>query len=153
MGAAAAALATLINGWLQTRSATRIARVNLIMPMRVEWIGQLRGKVARYITACAKINIEKKRDWELPLLRHEIALMLNLDEEEHQQLEEALKQLVQLAEEKKMDDPEVGDAVVEVRRLTSSILKTEWERAKKGDEKPVGQLPAVAQATLPAPDR
>ena len=78
--------------------------------------------------------------------------MLRRTQQEHQQLEKALKELVKLAEERKMDDPAVGDTVVEVRRLTSSILKTAWERAKKGDEKPVGPLPAVATANLLASD-
>ena len=132
LAAAAAAVATLVNGWWQRRSAMEIARVNLIMPMREAWIGQLRDKIARYITGCARLNIDKKRDFEPLLLRYEIALMLNQDEEEHQKLEKALTGLVKLAEEKKMDDPEVGEAVDEAKRLARSVLKKEWDRVQRG---------------------
>ena len=121
----------------QVESAHEVARLNLIMPMREVWIGQLREKLSSYLTRCAMINILKPKEhsadtWGLLSVRYEIGLMLNPDDESHQKLYDAMKKNFDLAADAEMGDPAVGKAVDETTRLAHVVLAAEWKRAKVG---------------------
>jgi hypothetical protein len=134
VGAVAGAAASLLNGWLQRRSALEVARVSLVMPMREAWIGQLRDKLASFLAACTEaIRVEQaggEKTMEIVSIRYGIELMLNPKEADHDALEEALNHLAALAVRRPKDVGGFTQASSALRTLARRILKVEWDRVQ-----------------------
>ena len=134
--AAAVAAITYLNTTRQLAAARETARLNLIMPMREAWIGQLRGKISRYMAICAKVCVgerTKSDGEELLVLRRELQLMLDLRTARHAELDSALSEALNAAAAKPPDNGRFDESAKLVTVLGHEILKSEWQRTKAAD--------------------
>jgi hypothetical protein len=145
LGSAAAAIAAGVATWVaykngsrQLESAQAVARMNLIMPMREAWIGQLRTKLSWYLGTCAKLlyKISASPDDDgraLVIVRFEIRLMLNVDgDDTHKELDLAINGLLGVATPGENNRGKYEELAKKARALSEVVLKSEWQRAKTG---------------------
>lgn len=136
VGAIAGAAASLVNGWLQRKSAKELAQISLIGPMREAWVGKLREKVAWLLASCARIHRNEKLkpalDEGVAVALAEIGLMLNVAEPEQHELMESLKALTDLAD---TSDAAEGFSPAGKRAVNAArvVLRSEWERVKAAE--------------------
>ena len=119
---------------------------------RQKWIDQLRDLLADLMSQLAGLSVIKSGwtgEWNgglgllhtdpslvakvehLVLVRWKIRLMLNLNEADHQKLD----QLIDAAVQRLRDEPGEADTdadIENISRQAKGILKREWERVKRG---------------------
>lgn len=136
VGAVAGAAASLVNGWLQRKSALEVARVSLVMPMREAWIGKLREKAAWLIASCARIhrkeNLTPDLGESVAVTLTEIGLMVNVGEPEQHELLESLKALTAVADLPRDANDAFAAAGKRAVNAARVVLRSEWERTKGG---------------------
>jgi len=138
---------TLRIGRKQVELSRRIANRQIIAPMRQVWINSFREKLAEFTANAFHYwnmrqvmvgTLELKEEEALRLVRieHEIELLINPNENEHEQLLASLSRIRFLLE--RGDDPsgEFNDELRRAMSLGQKIFKTEWDRIKAEIEKP-----------------
>jgi hypothetical protein len=141
VGAIAGGAASLVNGWLQRKSAKEMVRISLITPMREAWVGRLREKLAGLMGMCGKLRVRMNpEDGSTPsaaVLRYEIALMLDQRQSDHVDLYRAIENLLKVTfaehQTEEKSDKDFTAAIDQVRLLAHDILRSEWQRAKAGE--------------------
>lgn len=120
------------------------ANKQIIGPMRQAWIDNLRDILAELLSSVLHYyaaGYEDRTDEEyrrVTFLEAKVQLMLNPDEEDHENLERLIREMVgALARADKSNA--FPDLYEQVRALSRQILKREWNRVK--DPLPVLALP------------
>jgi hypothetical protein len=151
---ACTALVASIAGPLATlRVARRQFGATVLSASRQKWIDQLRDLLADLMSQLAGLSVLKSGwagEWNgglgllhtdpslvakverLVLVRWKIRLMLNLNEADHQKLDQLIDAAVH-----RLRNPEPGGAdtdgdIENISRQAKGILKREWERVKRG---------------------
>jgi hypothetical protein len=139
-----AALVALLGVAVSSAIALRIALRNLHKDARSrsrqEWIVELRGTVARLLARLDAYSEAKLRGTdverraiqaELALLKHQIALLLNVNKEPHAALLNLTSELCKRTNSTgvEYDHAEDRDRLVVVTR---QVIDTEWNKAKNG---------------------
>jgi len=105
--------------------------------MRQAWINDLRDLLAEIISSALHYYVagfENRKDEEyqrLTLLEHKVQLMLNPNEQDHKQLEVAIRRMIELIDRAADPDNEFPDLHAHVIALSRSIFKREWSRVKE----------------------
>lgn len=116
-----------------------------IAPMRQKWIENLRDRVAEYDSVAAWFyrktympssgdDFASKDDQTIRmiLLRQQIELMLNPNENDHNVLIDCLER-IRMAAWNKDEHEKIIPAMNDLNACCKKILKQEWNRVKKGD--------------------
>jgi hypothetical protein len=134
-------LAPLVSLAIARRSnehAMRVARKNLVSPMRQKWIDSVRDAVAEvtsqvwyYYVAGADghpkgVEIITK----IHFLERRLRLLLNPTEEDHKKLTALLQQAIAIVEFKRPSEEEMAKLDSEITACAQKIFKSEWERVK-----------------------
>lgn len=123
-------------------------KLNLITAARIKWIEELRKDVAEYNQTVIEIIVETKfpnsksnftvidKYHEAIVIKHRIAMTLNLDEKLHYTLLALMEYTFQNMKKKnKLDDETHNDNIslvnTEITVVASKIFKTEWEKSKR----------------------
>ena len=113
-----------------------LGRQQLIGPMRQAWINNLRKKVSALIATADCLYhgglevTDRYADLrKIKRLEEEIILTVNPAEEEHQALLKQIRTMI-VALESNGKEQEFLLAEDKTRRLTQTILKTEWDRVR-----------------------
>lgn len=128
-----AALAVFVGPYV----SSRIARRQIVAPIRQQWIDKLRDTIAELAAKAAHYwasGYEERSDAEyfrITELQHKLRLLVNAKEEDHALL---LKRVDTMVDEidagNSKKDKEFWDAHEEVMLVAQQILKREWERVK-----------------------
>jgi hypothetical protein len=141
-----AAIAVVVGplvSWLITRrqieSAQRIARRQVVAPMRQAWINGLRKLLAEMLSSsrhyyCNGYSERTEAEYRrMDELEEEIRLMLNPTEEQHQALSKSIRDMMHALSMGKGHDEQFMAAHERSTDLAQAILKAEWNRTKAGD--------------------
>jgi len=122
----------------QVKSSLAIANNQVIAPMRQAWINDLRNLLAELLSSTLYYYVagyENRTDAEysnLTLLEYRIALMLNSAEDDHKKLEISIRKLISLLQKGHPANEPFPDVHTEIKTLSRSILKQEWNRVRAG---------------------
>jgi len=132
----------LISWWIASRqlsASLEIAMKQIVAPMRQAWINSLRDLLSELASSALHYHVsgfENRTDSEyqrLTLLEYKIKLMLNANEDDHQQLEKSIATMTALiggaTVESSQEFQEIYKLVIELSR---NVLKREWDRVKGG---------------------
>lgn len=124
----------------QIDSAQKVAREQLIRPMREEWVRELRKKISSHVSTCLErahdpfVPIDEAMDRAREVIRQlvamkiDILLMLNPKEQDHTALGSALSRLEDVARKVPVSSSLLAEAGEEAMEVAHRILKTEWDR-------------------------
>lgn len=121
----------------QIQSSLKIANKQIVGPMRQAWINNLRDLLADLVSSALHYYVsgfEDRSDEEyrrLTLLEHQVQLMLNPVEKDHQRLEELINQMTSALGCGLEGGRDFEDAYAEIKKLTRKILKREWDRVRE----------------------
>ena len=134
---------------IQSDNSLKVANKQIIAPMRQVWINQLRDKLAEFFSIAQPLFIggsdrqfpvgDKKDHLEQDLIRvlREIELMLNPNEEDHEEFRKVISQFAEaiFGWDKTSKENQKKFITMEMRALNvcKSILQREWEVVKAGD--------------------
>jgi hypothetical protein len=137
---------TLIISRKQSDLSRRIADKQIIAPMRLAWIENLREKIAELTSSAVHYwnkdwsnipdyekDIQQKR---LTLLEHEITLRINPSETDHQELVKCIRRAMVVLNCGPGAGVDFGAELQRVIELGQKIFKTEWNRVKEEIAKP-----------------
>lgn len=141
-------ITAVVSRW-HIRNSLAIAHKQIVAPMRQVWINQLRDKLAEFFSIAQPLFIsgsdgqfpvgDKKDHLERDVIRilREIELMLNPDEEDHEELSKVLSKFAEDVFGSDKITKEIQrnfvDMELQALNLCKSILKREWEVVKAGD--------------------
>jgi hypothetical protein len=130
--------------------SAKIARRQVLSPLREKWISELRDLLAKFMTVILKIDnaleskggsSEETNDFskstfeEWMYIQSKIELLINPNKIDHIELVKFCKIMFNL-----LSDCEGGIDIIEFRKcrddmidISRKILKTEWEEVKKGN--------------------
>ncbi len=124
----------------------KVAKRQLISPMRQKWIDELRELMSQLLSESRKVVVlsegyglldAEKTDesafHKILYIEQKLGLMLNPNEAEHSEL---LKLVRVIAEDVQLgagDLIKFGSRIDEAEKLCQKILKHEWERVKSGE--------------------
>lgn len=127
----------LTNAELQSTTSLQIANKQIVAPMRQAWINNLRdllaellGKSEHYWAA----GFEDREDEEyqrITELENKLALFINPKEDDHSHLLEQVEKMTQGISGGLSGNKAFWEAHEEVKKLSQSILKKEWNRVKE----------------------
>ena len=119
----------------QLRSSLEASNKQITAPMRQAWINKLRELLAELASSALHYYVagyEDRTDEEyqrVTLLEINIQLMLNPNEDDHQQLEVLMRSMVTSIGQQRSDEfPVLHTKVI---ALSRRILKREWDRVKE----------------------
>lgn len=123
----------------------KLARSQLISPIRQKWIDDLRELMSTLLSKCRAAVIlnegggllERRKPneelfGEILFLEQKLQLMLNPNETDHQQLIEHVRQITDTVQHGASNLLEFGQSLKEASACCKAILKREWERVKDG---------------------
>lgn len=113
-------------------------RQNVLSASRKEWIEDLRCKVSRLTSRMTLLStndeLAREKFEEVFELAHYIELMLNTNNARDKKLADLLMELIKIPLMHKEDSgAQIGKIQREIIDQTKIILKSEWERVKKGE--------------------
>jgi hypothetical protein len=127
-----AMLAVIVGPFIQWR----IAKRQIVDPMRQAWINELRKKLSKLMGSTSyfmarglDMGQDEKDMRELAEIQQEILLTLNPREDDHKLLAEKIRMMMQAALVAR-DKNRFIQLHGEVTELTQTILKREWNRVK-----------------------
>ena len=121
----------------QISSALLTSNKQIIAPMRQAWINDLRELLSEILSSALHYYVagyEDRTDQEyqrVTHLEHKIKLMLNPKEEDHQRLEEKIRNLIESIEQHPKFSDNFPDIHQEIVSLSRQVLKREWNRVKE----------------------
>ena len=148
LSAATALVAVVLGPVITVYVAKRQIRASVVSANRQAWINRLRDELSKFVrdvkhvpsaqSAGALTPAEAIGRCEETLLREEvIRLLLNPNEAEHQELlrlmANAREQMLSAVNKQRGLAPQLTKATEPIVALAQQILKTEWERVKRGD--------------------
>jgi hypothetical protein len=151
---ACTALVASIAGPLATlRVSRRQFDATVISSSRRKWIDALRDLLAELVSQLAGLSVLKSGwtgDWDrglrllqadpslvakverVVLVRWKIRLMLNLNEEDHRELDRLIAGAVRRLRDEAPGEADTDADIEDISRQAKGILKREWERVKRG---------------------
>ncbi len=123
----------------------KVAKRQIVSPIRQKWIDELREVVSEYLSECQQLIILGKDGMlnseqtdeslftRLLYLEQKLRLMLNPKEDNHNRLLEIIRTLTEDIHHGHSNLLEFGATVREATEATQAILKQEWIRVKHGD--------------------
>ncbi|WP_457352032.1 hypothetical protein [Roseateles sp. P5_D6] len=124
----------------------KLARRQLVLPIRQKWIDDLRDLMSTLLSKCRAAVIMNegnglldKREPDEPLLNdilfleQKLQLMLNPREDDHQKLIEHVDKITEAVQHGASNLLEFGQRMKDASACSKSILKREWERVKNGE--------------------
>lgn len=132
----------------QSETALKVARKQIVAPMRQKWIDALRDRVSEilstahwfYVSGMEHVaKLDDDEDWDnerikvdrkMLFLLNQVELMLNPKEEDHVSLLGALKQVRVATHPGESRSPDFRAVVERANDLCKKVLKREWERVK-----------------------
>lgn len=135
-------LAAVIVGPIVT---LKVAKRQIVSPIRQKWIDELRELISEYLSECEKLlvlgkdGILNKEETDeriftrLLYLEQKLKLMLNPNEERHIELLEIVNELTEEIHHGVGDIIEFGGKLRDATKVSQKILKEEWVRVKSGD--------------------
>ncbi|MEB1528148.1 hypothetical protein [Xanthomonas sp. WHRI 7945] len=121
----------------QTSAALLTSNKQIIAPMRQAWINNLRDLLSELLSSTLHYYVsgyEDRTDQEyqrVTLLEHKVKLMLNPKEEDHQHLEERIRNMIASIEQHPKFANDFPDPHDEIVSLSRQVLKREWDRVKE----------------------
>lgn len=119
----------------QVTSSLEVANKQITAPMRQAWINSLRDLLAELtsigVVAVAedKTHAASRLD-RMTHLQYKVLLMLNPKEQDHQKLEQLIKQMIAMAHAFS-EEIHLAATQREVVDLSRLVLKREWDRVKE----------------------
>lgn len=116
----------------QIESSARIARQQLLGPMRQAWINELRQLISEVASSCLhywQTGFEDRTDEEyrrITDIEHKIQLMINPEEKDHDRLINQINIMVASLSKGKKGDEDFFSAYETVMRTGKEVLKKEW---------------------------
>lgn len=124
----------------------KLARRQLISPIRQKWIDDLRDLMSTLLSKCRAavimnegnglLDSEKPDESllnEILFLEQKLQLMLNPNEDDHQQLIEHVDKITDAVQHGASNIMEFGQRLNDASGCCKAILKREWERVKNGE--------------------
>ena len=124
----------------------KLAKRQLISPIRQKWIDDLRDLMSTLLSKCRAavimnegnglLNSEKPDESllnEILFLEQKLELMLNPNEDDHQQLIEHVDKITDSVQHGAGNFMEFGQRLSDASGFCKAILKREWERVKNGE--------------------
>lgn len=123
----------------------KIAKRQIISPIRQKWIDELREMLSEYLSECEKLIVlgedgllnKEATDIEayrrLLYLQQKLKLMLNPNEIKHIELLDLVESITEEIHHGTGDLMEFGGKLKGATVVAQSILKEEWVRVKSGD--------------------
>lgn len=124
----------------------KVAKRQLITPIRQKWIDELRELMSQFLSESRKVVIlsegsgllnTKMTDesvfQKLLYIEQKLGLMLNPNEVEHSTLVKLIQVITDDVQQGGCNFIEFGARIIEATALCQKILKHEWERVKIGD--------------------
>ena len=151
------ALAAVVVGpVIQLQIAKRQIRAQLVSANRQKWIEDLRTRIADFLSASSRsaramadVDVPNVADEVLSMERiiQTVTLSMNPEEPAHRSLLAALGDLfvnitedlqsslgqTDISDHLKTRGPIVGDKVAAIQQATRDVIKSEWERVKRGE--------------------
>ena len=146
ISATTALVAVVVSPIVSVYVAKRQIRASVVSANRQAWINQLRDTLAELVTSFRFLNA--RRDGDIALDQHEwlerfqrafqlsmkVALLLNLAEADHRELDTMIKEAIGLPLSSANDRSQQLIALTQrIVEQSQAILKREWERVKSGD--------------------
>lgn len=123
----------------------KVARRQILSPIRQKWIDELRELMSEFLSECQRaivigegvglLNTEETDEAlfkKLLYLERKLALMLNPREEHHVELVDLVRSITEEVQQGVNDFIQFGEKVANTSSLCQKILKSEWERVKNG---------------------
>ena len=116
-------------------AATHASNMQIVAQMRQAWIDKLRELLAELLSSALHYHLagyENRTDKEykrVTLLETHVKLMLNPNEEDHQELKKLVGEMVNELEKGRVND--FQPLYAEVMHLSPRILKREWDRVRQ----------------------
>jgi len=123
----------------------KISKRQIVSPIRQKWIDELREVVSEYLSECEKLlvlgkdgmlnteAIDEQLFTRLLYLEQKLKLMLNPQENDHNELLEIIQNLAHDIHHGQNDPTIFGDRMRDATKATQIILKQEWNRVKHGN--------------------
>jgi hypothetical protein len=137
------ALVAVITGPIVT---FKVAKHQIISPIRQKWIDELRELMSEFLSECRKgiivaegtgiLNTESTNNdlfQKILYLEQKLNLMLNPNEEDHTKLLEAVIEISDCLQHGVVNFIEFGTKVSVANDISQKILKNEWRRVKSGE--------------------
>ncbi|MEY3775860.1 MAG: hypothetical protein RLZZ129_2640 [Verrucomicrobiota bacterium] len=119
-------------------NALRVAKKNIIAPMRQRWIDSVRDTVAELTSLMHHYYVAEGDDHsdgeeslkKIHFLERRLSLLLNPQEEHHKRLVALFRQVIHSLEFQHLGEMDMARLDSEVIACTQMILKSEWQRVK-----------------------
>ena len=123
----------------------KVAKRQIISPIRQKWIDELRELISEYLSECEKLLVlgedgilnkeeaDEKTFTRLLYLEQKLKLMLNPNEERHIELLEVVKKITEEIHHGVGNITIFGGKLKRATEISQKILKEEWARVKSGD--------------------
>lgn len=123
----------------------KIAKRQIVSPIRQKWIDELREIISEYLSECEKLIVlgedgilnnkitDKDIFKRLLYLQQKLKLMLNPNESKHIELLELIESITDEIHHGVGNLIEFGEKLRGTTEISQKILKEEWVRVKSGD--------------------
>ncbi len=123
----------------------KVAKSQIVSPIRQKWIDELRELISEYLSECKRLLVlgedgllnKEKTDEKvfarLLYLEQKLKLMLNPNEERHIELLEIINELTEEIYHGVGNIIDFGGKLKGATEVSQKILKDEWVRVKSGD--------------------
>lgn len=123
----------------------KVAKRQIVSPIRQKWIDELRELISEYLSECEKLLVlgedgilnkeetDKKIFTRLLYLEQKLKLMLNPNEERHIELLDIVKEITEEIHHGVGNIIDFGGKLKGATEVSQKILKEEWVRVKSGD--------------------
>jgi hypothetical protein len=134
-------LAALIIGPMVT---IKIARRQIVSPIRQKWIDDIRELISEYLSECQKLvilskdgilnddNIDEVKFARLLFIEQKLRLMLNPNENHHIHLIAVIREITEEIHHGVANILTFGEKLGCATQISQTILKEEWNRVKNG---------------------
>ena len=127
-------------------ASMRLARRQIVSPIRQKWIDDLRDLISTLLSRCRSaiimtegnglLNKRKPNEQvlnEVLFLEQKLQLMLNPRESDHEELLALVSKIVDSVQNGAPNLLEFGKQLENASSTSKAILKREWERVKRGE--------------------
>ncbi|MEJ1371037.1 MAG: hypothetical protein RPU61_07060 [Candidatus Sedimenticola sp. (ex Thyasira tokunagai)] len=123
----------------------KVAKRQIVSPIRQKWIDELRELISEYLSECEKLLVlgedgilnkeetDEKIFTRLLYLEQKLKLMLNPNEERHIELLKIVKEITEEIHHGVGNIIDFGGKLKGATEVSQKILKEEWVRVKSGD--------------------
>ncbi len=123
----------------------KVAKRQIVSPIRQKWIDELRELISEYLSECEKLlvlgedgilNKEETNEevfTRLLYIEQKLKLMLNPNEKRHIELLEVVKEITEEIHHGVGNIIDFGGKLSGATEISQKILKEEWVRVKSGD--------------------